>query len=159
MGDHGGDESKLYQDAGSPASAAPGELPTQLLNFAQAAVNAACTQPHALLLALGEYMTEPKAQIVFEAADANKEIPDLQAVALVQSLALHPATRMVWQGSHVFINGESLQAKGRDLRLMQKLANDRSLTAKDLKAASPQALDALTQWLHDGWLNWQSSAR
>jgi 50S ribosomal protein L16 3-hydroxylase len=152
MGDHGGDKARLYQDAGSPASEAPGELPMELLAFAQTAVDAACAAPDALLLALGEYLTEPKAQVVFEAAGEDADAVDLKNMGSGQTLALHPATRMVWHGKHLFINGESLQAKGRDLRLMQQLANARHVDAKDLQTASGEALQAFAQWLQDGWL-------
>lgn len=59
---------------------------------------------------------------------------------------------MAYDARHVFINGESILASGRDARLMRELADRRCLDAAALGAASPAARALLEEWLASGWL-------
>jgi 50S ribosomal protein L16 3-hydroxylase len=60
---------------------------------------------------------------------------------------------MAYDGRHVFINGESLRAGGRDARLMHGLADQRGLDAQSLRQLSREARDLLDDWLRGGWLH------
>jgi 50S ribosomal protein L16 3-hydroxylase len=61
-------------------------------------------------------------------------------------------SRMAYDARHIFINGESLRAAGRDARLMRLLADRRRLDARVVRAASPAARALLDEWLASGWL-------
>jgi 50S ribosomal protein L16 3-hydroxylase len=56
----------VYRDPDQPAVEAPGEIPASLHDFARKALERALAEPLALERALGEYMTEPKANVWFE---------------------------------------------------------------------------------------------
>lgn len=141
---------RLYQDPSQAATATPAELPAALADFAGQAVLDALKDPMALNCALGEYMTAPKPTVWFEEALQGW---DAEAAKSGQGgVHLDARTRMMYDGNHVFINGESYRAKGADARFMQLLANQRSLTAQDLRRASDSALALLEDWHGAGWL-------
>ncbi|RZJ20278.1 MAG: cupin domain-containing protein [Haliea sp.] len=134
----------LYRDPRQAATAAPGEVPAALQDFARAAVAAALRDPVALERALGEVLTEPKANVWFETARVPR---------VLRGLALDRRTRMMHDAHHVFVNGESWRAGGRDAALMRRLADRRALGAADLARASAGAKDLLRSWCEAGWLH------
>ena len=136
-------EPRLYRDPSQPATDAPGAIPEGLSQFARDALAAALKDPHALDRALGEYLTEPKPSVWFEAARAPRRL---------RSVELDPRTRMLHDRRHVFINGEAWRAAGRDAALMRRLADRRRLEAKDLDGASEAVRELLLSWCEAGWL-------
>lgn len=136
----------LYRDASQPATPNPAQLPSSLLEFARQAVHDALKDPLALACVLGEYMTEPKASVWFDEALGNWS-PRHPA-----GLCLDPRSRMMYDAHHVFLNGESYRAKGADAALMRRLADQRRLSAAELRRASPSALELLADWHAAGWL-------
>jgi 50S ribosomal protein L16 3-hydroxylase len=132
----------LYRDASQPAVSEPGAIPAELQSFAAQALQSALKDPQAIARALGEYLTEPKANVWFEPAPAPRRI---------RAIALDARTRMMHDRRHIFVNGESWRASGRDAALMRKLADQRHLGPKDLAGASEGALDLLRAWCEDGW--------
>jgi 50S ribosomal protein L16 3-hydroxylase len=140
---------RLYRDPQQPATAQPGAVPPALLAFAQQAVARLLAQPQALERALGEVLTEPKPRVWFEPAPPAAQEAHVLATT---GLRLAPATRMAYDARHIYINGESFRAGGRDARLMQRLADARRLAAADCRRLSPEAADLLADWLADGWL-------
>ncbi len=143
-----GSPKKMYRDPVQAATSHPAELPTALITFASNAVRRALQDPLALACALGEVMTAPKAQVWFEQTGA-----DWDSTAKGQSLMLDPKSRMMYDADHVFINGESYRAKGRDARLMQLLADQRVLPATAWAKASSGALALLADWHAEGWVH------
>jgi 50S ribosomal protein L16 3-hydroxylase len=133
----------LYQDAKQPAVQHAAAMPEGLSDFAKSALQRALKDPHALARALGEYLTEPKANVWFEGGATPRKI---------KAVALDRRSRMMYDKHHIFLNGESWRAAGADARLMRLLADQRMLTSEDLKGASTQALALLRDWCEDGWL-------
>ncbi|RYX88869.1 MAG: cupin domain-containing protein [Comamonadaceae bacterium] len=142
--------SGLYSDPKQPATGSPAALPESLVAFAEDAVKKALQDPLAMACALGEYMTEPKASVWFDAPENAIDPADMADAGL--GLALDAKTRMMYDANHIFINGESWRARGADARLMRRLADQRWLTAAELAKASDAALDLLGQWQEDGWV-------
>ncbi|RTL18552.1 MAG: cupin domain-containing protein [Burkholderiales bacterium] len=134
---------KLYSDPRQEATSEPGRVPVALLEFARRAVEAAAQAPHALERALGEALTEPKAKVWFEPGEPLE--PGLGA-------SLDRRSRMLYDAAHVFLNGESFRAGGRDAALMHRLADRRMLTAPEVARLSPGARELLDQWTEDGWV-------
>jgi 50S ribosomal protein L16 3-hydroxylase len=134
---------RIYRDAAQAATAEPGRLPASLREFAQAALARALRDPKALDRALGVLMTELKPQVWF---DAGEPLPDGTPAALDRR------TRMAWDDAHVFINGESFRAGGRDARLMRRLADARTLSAADVARLSADARTLLDDWAEAGWV-------
>ncbi len=145
-GPEGGERKARYHDPGQAATATPGAVPVPLQRFAHDAVSRLLHDPVALERILGEWLTEPKAQVWFEARGGA-------ARHLGQGVVLDRRSRMAYDKRHIFINGDSLRASGRDARLMQVLADQRSLDARAIGAASSQARDLLAEWQASGWLH------
>ncbi|MBA4177954.1 MAG: cupin [Leptothrix sp. (in: Bacteria)] len=135
----------LYRDAGQPATTQPGAVPPALTAFARQALERHLADPLALPRALGEILTEPKPSVWFDGRDG--------APATGAALQLDPRTRMAYDERHVFINGESFVAAGRDARLMRGLADDRRLTAQQRRCLSAGAAELLEDWRSAGWLH------
>lgn len=137
-------EPRLYRDPAQPATDRPGAVPEGLSAFAREAMAAALKDPHALDRALGEYLTEPKPNVWFEAQPAPRRL---------RSVALDARTRMLHDRRHVFINGEAWRAAGRDATLMRRLADRRRLDEGELEGASAAARELLQSWCEAGWLH------
>ncbi|MDD2919080.1 cupin domain-containing protein [Rhodoferax sp.] len=143
----------LYRDPDQPAVDQPAEIPARMLEFAQDALQDALQDSRALARGLGEYMTEPKPNVWFEArAVSFKEGQALQTCGI----RLDRRTRMMFDAHHIFINGESFSASGRDATLMRALANDRILSGREVTKLSAQAFALLTSWCDAGWLQAQA---
>mgnify|MGYP000726962840 CR=1 FL=1 len=117
----------------------------QDLARARQALDDALKDPLALQRVLGEYLTEPKGHVSFDGGDAD--------VGLHGGLVLDRRTRMAYDAKHIFINGESFLASGRDAQLMRTLADERTLHAAAAKRLSGPAQDLLLDWMEAGWVH------
>ncbi|ADU36382.1 cupin domain-containing protein [Variovorax paradoxus] len=143
--DAGPAELTRYRDPTQPAVDAPAAMPAALQDFARKAVEAALRDPDAIARALGESLTEPKANIWF---DEGGDVPDA-----MQQVSLDRRTRMLYDTRHIYINGESFRAGGADAALMRKLADRRALGPRELARASEGALALLGEWCEAGWVH------
>ncbi|CAN5173909.1 cupin domain-containing protein [soil metagenome] len=134
---------KMYADPKQVATDQPGLIPEGLLAFARDAAERALREPLALERALGEALTEPKPKVWFDEGS-----PLLAG----RGVRLDRRSRMMYDAVHVFINGESFRASGRDARLMRTLADARELGASELAHLSAGAQELLAEWAQDGWL-------
>ena len=144
------EEKILYKDLKQVAVEEPALIPSALLDFAKQAVEKAMSDPDALARNLGEYLTEPKANVWFDEPEPDSE----EDIILTRQnrVDLHPRSQMLFDARHIFLNGESWRAAGADAKLMQKLANQRFLEPKDLNKASDGAMALLQEWADTGWL-------
>jgi 50S ribosomal protein L16 3-hydroxylase len=134
----------LYRDPGQPATDHPGAMPAGLEAFAADALQRLLAERQSLACALGEVMTEPKPRIFFDEAQTDW---------VAGAVRLDRRTRMMYDPRHVFINGESFRAGGADARLMQRLADERALDARQVQRASEGAQALLQDWFEAGWLH------
>ncbi len=139
----------LYRDPQQAATAEPARIPDAVQGFAREALEALLREPAALDCALGEILTEPKPNVWFDAAQ-EADTPDLADAR--GGLVLDRRSRMLYDADHLFINGESYRAAGRDALLMRALADHRRLDARALAGASRAARDLLQAWCDDGWV-------
>ena len=137
---------QMYRDPKQAATEAPAEIPAGLADFAEAAVMQALRDPLAIACAMGEYMTAVKPQVWFD------EPAESWDSAMGAGVSLNPKTRMLYDKSHVFINGESYRAGGADARLMRSLADQRMLSPKELSKAGSAAANLLADWHDAGWI-------
>lgn len=144
----------LYRDPTQPAVDAPASVPGPLLRYARQAVQQALRDPQALARALGEILTEPKPQVWFEAS--SLDAAEGRSVAAL-GMQLDRRTRMLYDEAHVYINGESYfvsdEDGGQDAHLLRRLADERRLSALDLRKISRGARDLLAEWQDAGWLH------
>lgn len=136
----------LYRDADQSAVEHPAEIPAALLMFARQAVDKAMADPDALARNLGEYLTEPKANVWFDEPAGDVVLTRLNRVEL------SPRSQMMFDARHIFLNGESWRAAGNDAKLMRRLADQRYLNPAELTKASDGAVSLLQEWIDQGWL-------
>lgn len=132
----------VYRDPKQLAVSTPGAIPAAMVEFARQSLQAALKDPQALERVLGETLSEPKSNVWFEGGGETSA--DGRVV-------LDRRTRMMYDDHHIFINGESYRASGRDATLMRRLADQRCLTPQVLARASESALSLLQSWCEDGW--------
>lgn len=133
----------IYKDPKQEAVSNPALIPEGMYDFARKALKKAMAEPLALERALGEYLSDPKPNVWFEHGEEN---------GMFESVVLDRRTRMLYDAKHIFINGESYLAGGRDATLMRKLADTKALSRKDLATASDDALELLSSWFDAGWV-------
>jgi 50S ribosomal protein L16 3-hydroxylase len=138
------DDELLYADAGGARTRHPAAIPAELQAFAAAAVNRLVAQPREIACALGEALTEPKAGVAFDEPETHWQSG---------TVVLDRRTRMLYDGHHLFINGDSYRAAGRDARFMHRLADERCLDAHAVRAAGSVARSLLAEWFAAGWLH------
>jgi 50S ribosomal protein L16 3-hydroxylase len=134
----------LYRDPQQAAVAGPAAIPDALQAFAASQVQRVMAEADSLPRLLGESLTEPKPNAWFEAGSAP---------TVFSGVTLDRSTRMMYDTKHIFINGESYLAAGRDAVLMRALADQRSLDAKQLKKPSADAQSLLRDWCEAGWVH------
>ncbi len=139
------EDSPIYRDPKQDAIESPAQMPAQLQEFAREGVLRALAQSGIVERALGEAMTEPKGNVWF---DPPSDEPDLRQIGIV----LDRRSRMMYDDKHIYINGESYRASGKDATLMRKFADQRHLTVRQLAGASEDAISLLESWFDDGWV-------
>ena len=137
----------VYRDPGQPAVDSPGGIPPGMMAFARDALQAVLDDPVELQCLLGEYLSEPKANVWFDGA-AQGTMPTRMG-----GVTLDRRSRMMFDDQHIFINGESYRASGRDALLMRRLADQRRLSAAEVARASQGARHLIANWLEAGWIH------
>jgi 50S ribosomal protein L16 3-hydroxylase len=133
----------LYRDGQQQPTPTPARIPAELQAFAAKAVQLQLERPGALACALGEMLTEPKPQVWFESGSP---------LAAGAGVALDRRSRMMYDDSCVYLNGESFRAGGADARWMALLADRRALRASEVRKLSRQARLLVNEWVSCGWL-------
>jgi 50S ribosomal protein L16 3-hydroxylase len=141
--DASGSADALYADPGGPATDRPARIPERMAAFTDASVDRLLADRRSRARALGEVLSEPKPGTWFERAGAS--------ASSGSAIVLDPRTRMLYDDRHVFINGESYHASGRDATLMRRLADRRRLDAASIARVGPGARELLAQWADAGW--------
>jgi 50S ribosomal protein L16 3-hydroxylase len=135
--------SKLYEDKTQEATAHPGQMPAALMAFAAEAVSKALADTTLIEQLIGEYLTDPKANVYFDEGRLPKSCT---------KVVLHAATRMSYDAKHMFINGQSFKCAGMDAKLLRKLADERQISATELRAGSAALMPAIGEFAKEGWL-------
>ena len=134
----------LYRDPQQEATSSPASIPDTLNHFTQEAMARLLADPRAAACALGEVLTDLKASVWFDAGSA---------LGHHVGLRLDRRTRMMYDRWHLFINGESFVAAGRDATLLRRLADERALSAVHAAGLSDEARALLSEWALAGWLH------
>lgn len=147
---------KFYRDPGQPAVAHPAELPDRLTEAAMAAASKIRFDRALATRFLGCWLTEPNQSAVFDSPflenmDQDEDAENTSDVAYTHWV-LDRRTRMLYRDQQLFINGEAATVKAE--AGLKKLADARELAGTDpaAKRLSQEALDALADWIDDGWI-------
>jgi 50S ribosomal protein L16 3-hydroxylase len=96
------------------------------------------------------YLSEPKAQVIFERPSRFLRLADFSTQARRHGIVLDRRTRFLYRGRSVGINGDSATLPVSTRRALQRLADRRSLPAS---AHSDEVLGRLHAWYCAGWLH------
>ncbi|HYF60819.1 MAG TPA: cupin domain-containing protein [Burkholderiaceae bacterium] len=143
-----------FADRGRAPSARPGELPDDLAE--RLAGWARDWRPAAADVErfVGEFLTEPKPSVWFDAPERPLAGARFAAVARRDGLRLDRRSRMACRGARAFVNGEAFAAAG-PRRWLRRLADRRVLTAAECARAfdDPALAAMLHRWYEAGWLH------
>ena len=136
--------SALYKDPRQAAATHPALIPLGLQSFALEAVQKAMKRQSDVRCALGEFLSEPKSDVWFEAQPA----PDQSG-----AVRLDDKSKMLYDQDFVFMNGESWRCQGADARCLRRLADKRALDEYQIAKASDEVRLLLVSWLEAGWIH------
>jgi 50S ribosomal protein L16 3-hydroxylase len=142
-----------YADPDLRSSSRPAEIGNAMLERISHELAKVRFTDDDIAIFLGEYLSEPKPHVFFEAPPQDLNFKRFEQLAARHGVALSRRTRMLYKGKHVFINGESFTAGREDKKTLHVLADERVLAAEQVRDASPDVKDALHNWYQDGWLD------
>ena len=141
-----------YADSGARASAHPAALPRQMtrqIHTELARCNPGLSDTERFLL---RHLSEPKATTVFDAALKNFSLAQFRRQATSRGLALDRRTRVIYSDAAIGINGEWIQPPPGAMATLKTLADQRALSALQVKRAPASAWALLHDWYSAGWI-------
>jgi 50S ribosomal protein L16 3-hydroxylase len=134
-----------FRDPGLAPAARPGEIPRNMLQFSENVLGRIRWSRADTVRFLGEYLSEPKAHVVFRPHHGRR--------ALARSLVrLDAKTRLLYSGTHFFMNGERVGVSAKALRV---LADQRAAPGALLARAGLGSL--ISQWQRAGYVHFEEN--
>lgn len=130
----------------------PAEISNAMLAQTAAQINKIKFSAEDIAIFMGEYLSEPKAQVMFEAPARAMTLTKFAQMATKQGMRLSRKTQMLYRSKLVFINGESFAVNQADRLILAALADDRRLDGSVMLSASQDVIEALHDWYRQGWL-------
>lgn len=126
-----------YQDMRQAMTKQAGRIPVALAEQLKQWAMSFRSEQQLVEQALGRFLSEPAANAWFDSP--AKSLSRLQWLkkALTHGLALHPASRMVYDTKSVWLNGEKL---ARPCPLLRQLADQRYINANQIKSSVPEGI-------------------
>ena len=148
-------EDRAWTDRGLAPTRHPGEIPRDLLERLTQEVLRAAPPVKAVKESIACSLSEPAPQTVFSSPRRPLTLAQFQKKAVAQGLWLHPATRLLYQGSRFFANGEVLLS-ARDpvmKNIFRNLSNERQLKKDQcVSLADHPAASVLYDMYLAGWI-------
>ena len=141
-----------YRDPALKPAHRGAAIPGSMLSFAESVLKSIRWSKGDTARFLGEYLTEPKAHVVFRPSAKHGVVflPSAKRGALARSeLRLDPKTQLLYSGRRFFINGESFVTSKSAAPRLQELADRRRLRADRL--AGPPLAGLISGWLRAGY--------
>lgn len=141
-----------YADRGLRATRQPAALPGALVDRVHAALSRRRPTRRDTRDFLLRYLTEPKAQVVFEQPVRAASPARFAQLIARRGIALARPTRMIYAGDTIGINGEAVRVPPASGPVVRALA-DRRVASPGLLATLPADARALLHaWYAAGWL-------
>src|SRR5438067_124898 len=135
-----------YRDPGLGPARAPARIPREMVAFADRLLSRIRWTRGDVERFLGEYLSAPKAHIVFRPQAARR---------LAGRVRLDPRSQLLYSGRRFFINGDSLTAPAGAAAALRRLADDRSAAATALAGARLARL--ISDWQRRGYVRVESA--
>jgi 50S ribosomal protein L16 3-hydroxylase len=142
----------LYADPDLRSSARPAQIDSGMVKRISAELRKIQFTDNDVAIFLGEYLTQPKRGVVFDAPARPLGRARFLSTACERGVRLARQTRLLYRTRHIFINGESLIAPTADRSTLAALADERRLDGPAVAVTSSDAQEALHLWYEDGWL-------
>jgi len=141
-----------YADPGLRPARRPAALPAAMIGRIHDALRRRRPTQGDTQRFLLRYLTEPKAQVVFERPARPVRAQRFGEIAARRGLELAPPTRMMYAGGSIGINGECVSVPAGSGETLRTLADQRTLVSPVPRL--PLAAQALLhQWYAAGWLH------
>ncbi len=101
---------------------------------------------------IGEYLSEPKATVFFEAPQRRINAARFSELAKKRGITLSRKSQMLYDEHHVFINGLSFVIGKDNKPPLAELADRRCLDGAAIAQASSDVQEAFYEWYGSGWL-------
>ncbi|MGE5160209.1 MAG: JmjC domain-containing protein [Betaproteobacteria bacterium] len=141
-----------YADRGLRPARRPAALPSAMVGRINDALRSRRPGRRDTQRFLLRYLTEPKAQVVFERPARPLPARRFAAVAARRGIALARPTRMMYAAGEIGINGECVSMPAGCGESLRGLADRRALTSPAVAQLPPAALALLHGWYAAGWL-------
>lgn len=141
-----------YADPELRPSKHPAEIGSAMLEQIAGRLRRIAPGNQQIALFLGEYLSEPKANVYFEAPRKRLTLSRFAQEALKRGIRLARKTRMLYRGKYLFVNGESFLLRTADKKPLAALADCRCLDGAALAHASADVMETLHAWHEDGWI-------
>ena len=142
-----------YSDRGLKPTRHPAALPEGMLRTAHAELVAPRPRQSDTARFLLCYLSEPKAQVVFERPLRPMRAAAFQAAVLRRGVILDRRTRMLYYHGAAGINGEHETLEPEARVPVQRLADARGLAPAVLQGATAATFASLHRWYVAGWLH------
>jgi 50S ribosomal protein L16 3-hydroxylase len=141
-----------YADPALTATTRPAEISSAMLAQVSTELNKVQFTKDDIAIFLGEYLSEPKANVFFEGPKRPLTLDKFMVLAGKRGVALSRKTQMLYRSKLIFINGESFEVDAADKTLLSMLADSRVLSAELTSTASQDVAEAMHDWYRQGWL-------
>jgi 50S ribosomal protein L16 3-hydroxylase len=139
-----------YADRGQAATRHPGALPAAMVERLHTALLKRRPRPTDTAHFLLAYLSEPKAQVVFDRPARPLRLSAFADRVRRAGLVLDRRTRLLYRGRSIGINGEVLHADSSVSAILKRLSDQRALRPS---ALSDAAVEQLYPWYCAGWLH------
>lgn len=146
----------LYQDPGLKPQDSPARIGRAMVKEITQRLDGVRWRAPDVARFLGQYLTEPKAHVFFTPPRPRLALAAFAARVRRRGVALDLHSQMLYVGHQFFINGESVEVKGRAHATLSRLADTRWLPAVDTTQRGLAAL--LHEWYGAGYLSPRAQA-
>lgn len=148
----------MYSDPDLKPCAHPAEINRAMLDQVESIITGLRWQRKDIVQFLGRYLTEPKPHVVFEPAPSVLSFAKFTAAIKKRGLKLALKSQMLFAGGAFFINGEALDIPRGMRKLFIVFADQRHLSAEDLRAANQDCISIFYDWYEAAYIEIDSQA-
>jgi 50S ribosomal protein L16 3-hydroxylase len=141
---------EAYRDPNRVPAPHPGRIDAHFIDHAKRILDRIRWSRPEVADFLGRYLSEPKQQVAFNPPSRPHARPLFLRKLASAMVRLDPRTRMLAQGSRIYMNGTAFTTGGRERAPLLQLADRRELEGARL-ARSPAA-DLVFDWYRQGFL-------
>ncbi|GAB7125555.1 cupin domain-containing protein [Silvimonas sp. JCM 19000] len=132
--EHLQDELKLegmYSDPERLPAEHPGEIDQMFVDKISALIDQLRWNEGDIRQFIGRYFSEPKTHVFYEAPEDPLDYDEFADAVATRGVVLDLKSIMLYEGAHIYINGETLEVADSALPTLRQLADARSLPAGD----------------------------